>query len=220
MSARPDGFDEVLIVNPYDPSASLPPQTTSLMQFHEAPEFGYYAEPPELGYYGEPELAYYGEGPELGYYAEPAELGYYGEPPYLGYYGEPPYLGGYAEGPELGYYGEPAELGYYGEPADLGYYAEPADLGYYVAEAPEMVGYHEYEPLGEDPLAEAELNGYVRPERRRFNPGCPLPTNVAGFAEGPLDGYVPPRPVNPRVTHFTPPVAGGGNTPDTFRPLW
>ena len=83
-----------------------------------------------------------------------------------------------------------------------------------------MVGYGEYEPLGEDPYGEAELNGYVRPSRM-FNPGCPLPTNVAGFAESsPLEGYAPPRPVSPRVTNFVPPAAVAGGMPDTFRPLW
>ena len=63
---------------------------------------------------------------------------------------------------------------------------------------PEMVGYGQYEPLAEDYpgmayYGEPDISGYVRDMAPTFNPGCPLPTNVAGFDESEnLAGYVRP----------------------------
>jgi hypothetical protein len=141
----------------------------------------------------------------------PPELGYYAEPPEMGYYGEPPEFGGYAQAPNpYGYYGEPPEMGWYAEPPEMAGYAEPIEYyaedmpmaGYGYAQMPEMVGYSEYEPLAEDYpgmscYGEPDMSGYVRETRRpTYNPGCPIPTNVAGYGEAaPLEGYVRPAPV-------------------------
>lgn len=232
-------FDEVMIVNPFDPRFN--PQHSTLMRFHEAPEMGYYAEPPEMGYYGyygepSPELGYYGQAPEMGYYGEPPEFGYYAEPPEMGWYGEPEI--GYAEPPEMGWYGEPDMMGY-AEPPEMGWYGEP-EMGYaepieYYAEdmpmggygyghVPEMVGYGEYEPLSEDypgmAYGEPDMAGYVRETRPTYNPGCPIPLNVAGYGESaPLEGYVKPRTVNPSC-EFTAQPGASSNVPPTFAPLW
>jgi len=218
MSDR--GFDEVMIVNPFDPRSN--PQHSTFMRFHEAPEMGYYGEPPEMGYYG-----YYAEPPpELGYYAQPSGMGYYGEPPELGYYAQVPQpYGYYGEPPEMGGYAEPPEMGY-AEPVE--YYAEETPMsGYGYAQMPEMVGYSEYEPLAEDYpgmscYGEPDISGYVREVRRPpYNPGCPIPTNVAGYSESaPLEGYVRPAPTSPSCDNLTPPPGGSSPVPDTFRPLW
>lgn len=239
------GFDEVMIVNPYDPRVHQP-ATIQTMRFHESPDMGYYAAPPEMGYYAEPpDYGYYGEPPELGWYAEPPEpYGWYAEPPEMGYYGEPPELSGYAElpepygwyaePPELGYYAEYPELGYYGyggyaEPPELAYYAEPPELSGYgcgYGQMPEMVGYQEYEPLAEEypgvaDYGEPELSGYVRQRRPTYNPGCPMPTNVAGLGETPpIEGYVRPGTVNPTCDQLAPQPDSTSRVPDTFRPLW
>jgi hypothetical protein len=82
-----------------------------------------------------------------------------------------------------------------------------------------MVGWGDQETpvgyYGEPPLA-----GYVRPGRR-FNPGCPMPTNVSGYG-GPehLDGYVRPRTVNAKCENFKPQPETTGELPETFRPIW
>lgn len=265
--SRDRGFEEVMIVNPFDPRSNQ--QHTTLMRFHEAPEMGYYGEQPEMGYYGyyaepPPEIGYYGQAPEMGYYAEPPEVGYYAQAPEMGYYGEPPEVGYYAQAPEMGYYGEAPEMGYYahapqaygyyGEPAEMGYaegpemgwygepevaeYAEPieyyaeenpmAGYGYGYAEMPEMVGYGygEYQPLSEEypgvsEYGEPDMAGYVREARPTYNPGCPIPTNVAGYGESsPLEGYVRPGTGNPSCDNFVPQPGASSAVPDTFRPLW
>jgi hypothetical protein len=174
------GFDEVMIVNPYDPRLGHE-ERIGLMNYGEPSEYGYYgdpygfgyAEPPDLGYYGDPPAAY-----GYGYYGEPPDLGWYGD------YAEGPEVAGFAQGPDpFGYYAQPPEMSGYGgygyPPGYGGYgypgygaYAEPADVagyggygGYYggygeadpmfgYGQAPEMVGYsnyHEYEPLSESP---------------------------------------------------------------------
>ncbi len=242
---RPDrGFDEVMIVNPFDPRAQHP--TTIPMRFHPAPEMGYYAEPPEMagygyGYYAEPppEMGYYAQAPDLGYYAQTPEMGYYAQSPELGYYAQPPagygYYGepdmAYAEAPEMGWYGEPPEMAGYAEPIE--YYAEETPMagyaGYGYAQSPEMVGYSEYEPLSEeypgmseyDDYAEPPMDGYVRAARPTYNPGCPIPTNVAGYGEGaPLEGYVKPVSGNPACDQFVPQPGASPSMPEAFRPLW
>ena len=128
----------------------------------------------------------------MAYYGEPAEVAYYGEPQEFADYGDgysaaaPAGYGYYAEPPDYGYYGEQPEMGEYEPP--VGYYAEEQPMGGY-AQAPEMVGYREYEPLSESPestgyYAEPDMSGYVRETAEQpFNPGCPMPTNVAGFDE-------------------------------------
>jgi hypothetical protein len=238
--SRDRNFEEVMIVNPFDPRSNQ--QHTTLMRFHEAPEMGYYGEPPEMGWYGEPpemgyyaepEMGWYGEPPEMGWYAEPPEMGYYAEPE-MGWYGEPPEMGWYGE-PEIGWYGEPPEMGWYGEPEiasyaePIEYYAEETPMAGYGFAEPEMVGYSEYEPLSEDYpgmswYGEPELAGYVRQARPAYNPGCPLPTNVAGYAEydesSPLEGYVRPRSVSPSCDNFVAQPGVSSAVPDTFRPLW
>ena len=200
------------------------------MRFHEAPDMGYYGQTPEFGWYGQaPDpYGYYAEPPELGYYGEPPEIGYYAEPPpEMGWYGEPPDpYGWYAEPPELGYYAEYPEINGYAEPVE--YYAEeyPGAAGYAYGQMPEMVGYGEYEPLSEDYpgmayYGEPEMSGYVRQGPPAYNPGCPMPTNVAGFGENtPLEGYVKPGTVNPACEQFVPQPGPTPVVPDTFRPLW
>jgi len=266
----PPGFDEVMIVNPYDPVRQ---QGVTFMRFYpaEPPDFGYYAEPP-WGYYAEPALGWYGEPVEYGYYGEPADLaedpygeypyGAYGEPPdfagwgqvapqggidpgygyaevdpALGYYAEDPLVGYYAEDPMVGAYSEDPLMAGYDEVDPVGYYAEEPPLGEpdpvegYVS-MPEMVGYGEPEfaDYAEEPLAEdypgmghygePDMSGYVREAAPAYNPGCPLPTNVAGFEEADLlSGYVRPAEVGPTCTQFTPPPSDG-SVPETFKPLW
>ena len=135
--------------------------------------------------------------------------------------------GYYAEPPDYGYYGERPEMGEYEPP--VGYYAEEQPLGGY-SQAPEMVG---YEPLSESPestgyYAEPDVSGYVRKTAEQpFNPGCPMPTNVAGFAEAepyaeaePFAGYQRPRTVNPSCGQFTPQPGVTESSPETFKPLW
>ena len=135
--------------------------------------------------------------------------------------------GYYAEPPDYGYYGEQTEMGEYEPP--VGYYAEEQPMGGY-AQAPEMVG---YEPLSESPestgyYAEPDVSGYVRETAEQpFNPGCPMPTNVAGFAEAEpyaeaerFAGYQRPRTVNPSCGQFTPQPGVTESSPETFKPLW
>src|SRR6266508_4398565 len=191
------GYDEIMIVNPYDPRSNNP--QINLMRFHQTPEMGSYAEP-EYGY-AEPDYGDYAE-PDYGDYAEP-EYGYYGEPEY-GYYAEPEL----AEQEPVGYFAEEQPYGWYGEPQ-------------------EMVGYGEYEPLSEYPegvgyYGEPDVSGYVREVATPpFNPGCPMPTNVAGFGETePFAGYTRPATVNPSCGQFTPQPGITQSVPETFRPLW
>jgi hypothetical protein len=222
--------------------------TPGLGYYAEPPDaYGYYAEPPDAyGYYAEPPDAYgyYAEPPDAyGYYAEPpGAYGYYAEPPdAYGYYAEPPdAYGYYAEPPDAyGYYGqypmsgygqppgyEP--MGYYGEmPEPYGYYAEDPyqvseyePVGYY-GEVPEMVGYSQYDPVtGMGHFAEPDVSGYVRQTRPAFNAGCPVPTNVAGLSEAPLEGYARPAPVSPTCSQFTPQPGEPIPLPDSFKPHW
>jgi hypothetical protein len=121
-------------------------------------------------------------------------------------------------------------LGYYSEDLPMGAYAEDPTMAYYGA-MPEMVGY------GEEPLAEAypdmgyygepDMSGYMRDTPPAFNPGCPLPTNVAGYGEsGPygeaeqMAGYTRPTEVSPSCGQFTPQPGPNPSVPETFKPLW
>ena len=182
MKTNP-GFDEVMIVNPFNPLSNNQ-QQIKLMKF-----FG------PQHYFGKP----------MGYYGEPPDYGYYGEAPDYGYYAEPPD------------YGEYEPVGYFAEEQPYGWYGEPG----------EMVGYGQYEPLSEYPhgvghYGEPDISGYVRQVPvPPFNPGCPMPTNVAGFAEAePFAGYTRPATVNPTCGQFTPQPGITEQVPETFRPLW
>ncbi len=193
--------------------------------YSEPPDAGNFAEPPELGWYAQAPDAYtgYAQAPELGYYAEYPEIGYYAAPVngYPGYQG----YAAYSQPAEMAYYAEPPEVAEYSEPVE--YYAEeyPGQAAGY-AQMPEMVGYNEYEPLSEDypgvaDYGEPDMAGYVREGPPPYNPGCPMPTNVAGFGESvPLEGYVKPGTVNASCDQFIPQPGPTAAVPDTFRPLW
>src|SRR6266481_171744 len=155
MKTNP-GFDEVMIVNPFNPLSNNQ-QQIKLMKFFGPQHYfgkpmGYYGEPPDYGYYGEaPDYGYYGEAPDYGYYGEPPDYGEYEPMDYLAE--EQPY-GGYAEPPD---YGEYEPVGYFAEEQPYGWYGEPG----------EMVGYGQYEPLSEYPhgvghYGEPDISGYVR----------------------------------------------------------
>jgi hypothetical protein len=270
MRTKPS-FDEVMIVNPFDPSTQ---QGVQHMRFHQVPgAMGYFAQAPQpqnYGYYGQPVAAYGQAAPAYGAYAEPADpYGYYAEAPepYAGY-AEPadPY-GYYAEAADpygyvaepadpYGYYGEPADpygdyaeaadpYGYYGEPADpYGSYGEPAEpygsyaemdptyagyLGYGApggfAEMPEMPGYAKPDPaMGQSAMSyygDPYFAGYVRDQPPQYNPGCPMPVNVAGYeGAGDLSGYVTPSSVSPNCTQFTPQQVQESSSPEIFSALW
>lgn len=193
-------FDEVMIVNPYDPTSG---QGEMFMRFYRrAPSgFGYYAAPAPASY-AAPPASYgyyaatpaYAEAPDYGY-AEPPEYGYYAEAPEYGAYprgyGYAPYAEApeYAEAPDYGYYREAPEYAGYGEPPE---YAEAPEYGYY-AEPPEYSGCAEppeYAGYGEPPeYAEAPEYGYYgeAPEMVGYN----------GYGVDPtLEGYVRARSPN------------------------
>lgn len=201
-------------------------------------DYGYFADDPYLSQYGEvdPSLGFYGDiDPTVGYYGqvEPG-YGYYGEPdPAMGYYGESPYFGAYDQVEPVGYFAEEFPVGYYGEDLPVsgyGYYGEDpySQVGYY-GQAPEMVGYgedigygEEYPNVGYYGEPEfADYSGYVRDTAPVYNPGCPLPTNVAGYdgLEG-FDGYARPSTVNPTCDQMTAQPGASPSPPDTFKPLW
>ncbi len=238
-------FDEVMIVNPYDP-ANGAGEGAKVMQFHYAqtPGYGYYSARP-YGYYGatpgygawgsgwsgvpgygyaaEPEIAqagdvgYYADDYPMGYYADPWEGTQWGEADVqpVGYYaGEQP-MGYYADGQPVGYYAEEQPVGYYADDYP-GYYAVEEPVGSY-ADGQEMVGWGEQEPIG---YYEPHFEGYVREVPPAYNPGCPMPTNVAGFGDTSLEGYVRPQDVSPTCENFKPQPSATAEAPETFRPLW
>lgn len=220
--------------------------------YAEPPGYGYYAEPlPGYGYYSdyaEPAMGYYGDYgnmvqpvvPEAGYYGDPQDYAGYG----YGYGAPPPSPYGY------GYYGEPA-YGYYAEPPGYADYEPYEPVGYYADEqqpyegyggnygdaTTQMAGYSQYAPTSEayppesyGYYGEPDYSGYVRETAMPpFNAGCPLPVNVAGFAEAeqePFDevtdltGYQQPTTVSPVCGMFTPQPGLTEQVPETFRPLW
>lgn len=152
-------FDEVMIVNPFDPARDRAVFLGS-DSLARAAAPGDYAEPNAMAYFSE-YAGYAGYGGLDGYaewpgYGEMEPVGYYAEDPLAGY-GEYPYaLGGYAEYPyALGAYAEyPYALGGYAEnPYGIGYAEYPYALGY--AEYPYgMADYAEDPGYGEDPLGE------------------------------------------------------------------
>jgi hypothetical protein len=257
MSRRPQ-FEEVVIVNPHDPRSGegatlmrLNDVGAQTMGYYaEDPNVAGYAQADPFGEdpYGEDPYGEepYGEYAEDQYGEEPYGEEPYGEEPYGAYaedpygdyaedpYGEDPYgedpYGAFAEDP-YGWYGQtPYEgfAGYGGYAEPVGYYAEDFPVagygydGWGYSEMPEMVGY------GEDPYGYAGFGRYVQARRPPWNPGCPVPTNVAGFAgwdgyaEDPYGfaGYVKPSGVSPACGQVTPSPDPGGNVPDTFRALW
>lgn len=219
-------FDEVMIVNPYDPTGAFGQGVTFMpYNYGDSSGMGYYGEPYPYGYAAEPEFADY---ETVGYYAEPYPYGYAAEPSYaayepVGYYGEP-YPYGYAADPDFADY---ETVSYYAEPYPYGYAAEPefaADepVGYY-ADGGEMVGYgaEPFEYPGTDYYGEPDFGGYVKDMAPAFNAGCPVPANVAGYGEAEhLEGYVKPTDVSPSCGNFTPQPGPTASVPDTFRPLW
>lgn len=198
-------------------------------QYGEPPEFGYYREPEFYGYYAEPpEVAGwsgmgqygvpgygeyepvdgYGEPPDFGYYAEADPFGYYAEPDYGEWDAADPYgISDYPPYGPVGFYAEPSE---FSEMEPVGYYADEYPVGGY-GEGGELVGWGAYAPGYE---------GYVREIPPAFNPGCPMPTNVAGFGDASFEGYVRPAEVNAICEGFTPQPSVTVGVPDTFRPLW
>ena len=133
----------------------------------------------------------------------------------------------------MAYYGEPPQsYGYYGEPLDptlTGYgeatqqYLEPRPLDGYYGE-PEMPGYAHYESPQAYPgvayYGDPYLAGYMRETQPTYNAGCPMPTNVAGFAAvEPLEGYVKPSSVNAACDQFVP-QPDSPSTSEFFKPLW
>jgi hypothetical protein len=125
-------------------------------------------------------------------------------------------MGYFAEEYPMGYYGEDYSTQGYGEVAQpYGYYAEDPyqvsesePVGYY-GQVPEMVGYG---PSG--------VSGYVRATRPKYNACCPMPTNVNGVEEAPLEGYTQPAPVSPTCNNFTSQPGEPIPLPDNFKPLW
>ncbi|MFN0172620.1 MAG: hypothetical protein ACKV22_40085 [Bryobacteraceae bacterium] len=195
-------FDEVMIVNPYDPGSQEGATTMNFFRPRGYPRAPGYPPPPHAypppgaPYPGPPMMApsmYPPQGfappppEEFGYYGEPA--GYYAEAPEYGYYGEP--IAYYAEAPEYGYYGEPADYAV-AEAPEYGYYGEMEPVGYY-AESPELVGWG----VGEDPTGMgctcntggrmqgyADYSGYGRyvpDEPPRSIPNVVAATNLNGY---------------------------------------
>jgi hypothetical protein len=214
-----EGFEEVMIVNPYDPRTGL--QGASTMMYPSA--FGYFHQPPEAAYgygYGYPAPAGYGyyawpfaETDELADYAEDDPYGEADEYGETDEYGEADEYGDYAEDDPYGFYAEDDPYGEYADD-DL---AEADEYGAFAEAGPEMVGY------GEDELGEYDpsLGAYVRDMDPAFNAGCPMPTNLAAYGEADdYAGYVRPGTVNARVQSFTPQPGATPGVPPTFAPLW
>ena len=238
---RERGFDEVMIINPSDPG-DVPGQGARLMTYHGGVPtgYGYYGQPAMFGFaptgYGN--YADYGEEPYLAEdmsYGETEPYGYYAEFPEMGAWGEPEPYSAYDP---VGYFAEEYPVGWVGAAPALGYFAESPDtygyapVGWYGA-GPEMVGYGNYEPAAGYGAgvaeaypeygfyAEPNVEGYVREAPSPFNAGCPLPTNVRGFAEAqPLEGYVQPSTVNANCDRYTPQPGSHESVPETFKPLW
>jgi hypothetical protein len=224
-------FDEVMIVNPYDPSTDG--EGERLMFGHYGwPGFGYYADPYAYAApyaYADP-YGYADGGYVNGYgYADPYA---YADP----YYG---YGYGYADPYGYAYAAAPAEFpdapaadfaqddpSIYGVPDDAidGYGGYGCNCG--------VGGYGQTDIPPADSFAQDDINGYADPygyggyvaERPpRFNAGCPLPVNVGiGDDESVngYEGYVPTADVNASCSGFRPGPASPADVPDTFRPLW
>jgi len=203
------------------------------MRFYRSspPAFGYYAAPDQdqayyqavpqgYGYYGAPPSygAYYGAVPAYGQYAEPQDGYYAAAPQYYGY-GDPAGYGYYAEDPQtVEYYGQAVPVTQYAQYAQPAPGAESEFAGYY-ADAPDaypVQGYADPTYMGPE---DQGMGGYVRSGPPRYNPGCMLPTNVAGYQEASeLSGYTHPATVNAKCQGFTPQPATESS--EVFRPLF
>jgi hypothetical protein len=212
MTRRP-AFDDVLIVNPFDPD--LPQQGAHAMRFRPIPAglagyafapyhhalhgYGPYAAPPELS-----EAQLYGyQAAELGCggpYGRYQPVGYFAdEPPMAGYpiAGYP--VGGYAA---PGYPAPGYSMAGYPAPG----YAEAPAPSYPMAGYP-VAGYAEAPPsgyAGPPPLAAPELYGYGAPEYAGYEGsygaetsdqvGWPPDPAVSGYEEAPdFAAYVRPQ---------------------------
>ena len=200
------GFDEVMIVNPFDPGSQL--QGAKYMQFYRVPQgYGYYGAPASYGYYPAPGYAGYGQYAPAQYGEQPAEYPSYGyaEAPESGYMPVAGYGAGYpqyAEYPQYAAYPDYSEY-----PDYLGYpYAEYPDVpGYAETNVPQ--DYAEYPVYTQNPPSayseypdHSEVMGYAdtQPEYPQYaeNP------EMVGWGEPtdqPFDGYVRARsaPYNP-----------------------
>ncbi len=229
--ARTPQYDEVMIVNPVDPDRGFQ-QGVRLMNYYAGqPGMGYYAGWPAgyAGYSADPNDGMQGYGQVYPYgYAEAPELMGWGYP-----YGVAP---GYTEPEPVGYYADEVPMGYTGEPEGYGETDAYGDYGL----APQGDITMPYPPRRPRPqggrvsgldqtyidpsvqgYADPEMAGFVRDGEPRFNAGCPMPTNVAGYEEAaPLEGYVAPRGVSPSCGNLSPGPMPSGSEPETFRPLW
>jgi hypothetical protein len=240
-------FDEVMIVNPGpaggDPATGerimfgyygYPPGYGSPYDYADEPyQVGYAADEEDaLGCPGRPSCACGRSAPLNGYYADPYGLAWAGygipqPPPGYGYgfaapaygYGEPfgypaPYgfavPGGFGQAYEMEGYDDGDEYGGYDGFADEEQYADAQDeLG---ADETGWFGSDDFDVYG-------GVDGYVRDEASGFN--YTVPGSLSGYAEEDgIEGYMPPRPISPTVTGFTPPPGADGELPDTLRPLW
>jgi hypothetical protein len=243
MRRRP-GFDEVMIINPYDPGQEAPQGVRPMMGYYAEPAdefaedpYGYYGYHDDMDDFSEDEMGYYDEYPEMVGWGG---LGYEDFEP-MGYYA--------AEDDPYGYYADDAFDDYYDDYYDaydpLAYYAEDEyePVGYYAEEDPyepygrygedpyELMGWYgedPYELYGEDPDGlddywdyEPSISGYVRETAPTFNAGCPAPINVHGYGEDDeLEGYVRPSTVNAACAKLTAQPGPRRSEPMTFRPLW
>lgn len=201
-------FDEVMIVNPYDPGSQL--QGAKFMQFHYVPGYGYYQAPAGYGYYAAPDYANYG------YYGQqfppqPNEYGYVAVPQY----GTVPEYQQYAEYPEYAEYpdqpGYPQYAGYpyaaYPTYAEYPEYAEYPDYAEYPEYSGYAPGYAEYPIYAQNPAATyAEYpTAPVPPEYAEVPPDYPQYAEnpeMVGWGEAApqeFDGYQRARsaPFNP-----------------------
>ncbi len=176
---RARGFDEVMIVNPYDPRHG---EGARLMQFHQVgwPGYGQYADPyAGYGFAGYGYADPYGYGEPYGYagygyagpYAYAADPYAYALPYGYGYPEDTQAYAGYGEYAEpYGYYADP--YGYpetppdqfdgYAEDETVGYYPQDDPFNGYAAEPEDaMAGGAYADPYGEDPAPYDAMNGYA-----------------------------------------------------------
>jgi hypothetical protein len=210
-------FDEVMIVNPYDPSVDGEGEKVMLGHYGNWSGLGYYADP--YAYADDPS-AYAGS---YGYgYGDPYAYGYGYADPYG--YGDPyGYANayGYAQ-PYYGYGMQPPGYGYaYGpEPSEL-QDSEADPFGDYAQDDPSMSavpdeafdgygcscggrgGYGQDDGYGQnvpppDDFADGDPNGYADPygysgyvpdAPSRFNAGCPMPVNAGLSDDESMNGY-------------------------------
>jgi hypothetical protein len=224
-------FDEVMIVNPFDPRR--PDQGGEAVRFAHVSHPGYAEVPVDgYGYYGEPyEVAEYAEPYEVAEYAPVEGYGYYGgypggygeseyaeyevaEPVEVGYYGETPEMVGYSEyAPVEGYgYSEYAPVEGYAEYAPVEGYAEYAPVEGYAEYAP-VEGYDEYQPA----YGEADYSEY-QPAYGEVDPTY-AEADVAGYTAERAPRFNPSVLVSANVNGYGEPMDFAGyQTPTTVSP--